>query len=261
MRALRLAVRLESLKLPFRQAVDVAAQMGFAGVQFDAAGELSPEELTQTGRRQVAHLLRSRNLELAAVGFPARHGFDAIDRLEKRINGAKKVLAMAHDLCSPIVIGQIGRIPEDRLDPRNAHFFDAIAQVGGEADRVGARFAMETGPDSPEAIAKLLGGTGQFGVAVHYDPANLAVRGHDAYAGVRTLAGHIVGTHLKDVIRSAVNISGYLEVPLGEGEMDWDRYFAALAEIEYTGYLTLEREASDRPVEDIAKAVAFLTSK
>lgn len=48
------------------------------------------------------------------------------------------------------------------------------------------------------------------------------------------------------------------EVPLGEGGVDWKNYIAALREIGYDGYLTIERECGDDPVADITAAVKFL---
>ena len=120
--------------------------------------------------------------------------------------------------------------------------------------------------------------------AVNFDPANLVmVTGDDPVQGVRLLKPYIVHTHVKDGIRvrevdprivyrpigfnpmdrqeTAVMLTGgkpYKEVPLGEGAVPFDPYFAALEEIGYKGYLTIEREAGDDPEEDIRKAVQFI---
>src|SRR5262249_59460571 len=71
---MKLGVRLESLGLPLRPALTATAKMGAAGVQVDAAGDLSPERLSQTGRRELGNLLRSHNLQLTALGCPLRRG-------------------------------------------------------------------------------------------------------------------------------------------------------------------------------------------
>ena len=47
------------------------------------------------------------------------------------------------------------------------------------------------------------------------------------------------------------------ELPLGDGDVDWDNYLKALKEIGYDGFLTIERECGDNPEKDIA-AVSFL---
>ena len=53
-----IGVRLESLGLPLPPALDEAARLGVGGVQIDAVGDLSPDRLSQTGRRELRHLLR-----------------------------------------------------------------------------------------------------------------------------------------------------------------------------------------------------------
>src|SRR4029079_15310353 len=74
--AMKIGIRLESLALPLRKGLDQAVRMGAAGVQIDAIGDLLPDRLSQTGRREFANLLRSLNLELAALSCPLRRGLD-----------------------------------------------------------------------------------------------------------------------------------------------------------------------------------------
>ena len=47
-------------------------------------------------------------------------------------------------------------------------------------------------------------------------------------------------------------------MPLGTGQVDFPAYLAALDEIGYKGYLTIEREVGDTPAKDIATAADFL---
>jgi sugar phosphate isomerase/epimerase len=82
---MKLGIRLESLGLPLRKALAEASRLGAAGVQVDAVAELSPEQLSQTGRREFRNLLRSLDLELAALGCPLRRGLDNAENLQPRI--------------------------------------------------------------------------------------------------------------------------------------------------------------------------------
>ena len=50
MNRLKIGIRLESLGLPLRRALREAQRLGVRGVQADAAGDLSPHALSQTGR-------------------------------------------------------------------------------------------------------------------------------------------------------------------------------------------------------------------
>jgi L-ribulose-5-phosphate 3-epimerase len=79
MKPLRIGVCLESLGLPLRQGLQEIERLGVTGVQVNAVGDLAPRMLSQTGRREVRHLLRPYNLELTALGCPLRHGLDVTE--------------------------------------------------------------------------------------------------------------------------------------------------------------------------------------
>ncbi|MBR2434356.1 MAG: sugar phosphate isomerase/epimerase, partial [Lentisphaeria bacterium] len=57
-----------------------------------------------------------------------------------------------------------------------------------------------------------------------------------------------------------LSVTGQLfeEVPLGKGQVPWKEYIAALHEIGYDSWLTIEREVGADPVRDISEAVNFL---
>ena len=147
------------------------------------------------------------------------------------------------------------------------------------ADESGARFAVETGPEKADTLRRFLDAIGSRGVSVNLDPANLAMcAGDDPVNAVHTLKDYIVHTHAKDGLRLRAADTRRLyaptfyglepetwdcirEVPLGEGGVKWDEYLAALKNIGYDGFLTVEREVGERPSEDILKAVAFLKEK
>ena len=61
----------------------------------------------------------------------------------------------------------------------------------------------------------------------------------------------------KDVRRVQVSRTAN-EVPLGHGDIDWMGLLGALEEVEYRGYLTVERESGDNRLADVAAGVAFL---
>ncbi|MBY0328364.1 MAG: sugar phosphate isomerase/epimerase, partial [Gemmataceae bacterium] len=58
----KFGVKLECFGVPLRKALLLAAQAGAQGVQFDVTGELSPDKLSESGRREISYLLRSYNL-------------------------------------------------------------------------------------------------------------------------------------------------------------------------------------------------------
>src|SRR5437764_9624526 len=106
MNRLRLGVRLESMELPFRKALLEAQRLGVAGVQFDAVGDLSPAQLSQTGRRELRNILRGYNLELAAVGCPLRRGLDVAEDQQPRLERIRQAMTMSYDLGARIAVVQ-----------------------------------------------------------------------------------------------------------------------------------------------------------
>src|SRR3954468_21175369 len=63
---MKLGVRLESLGLPFRPALAAASRLTVTGVQLDAVGDFHPDRLSETGKREIRHLMTSYGLELTA---------------------------------------------------------------------------------------------------------------------------------------------------------------------------------------------------
>src|SRR5438094_4147205 len=133
MNRLKIGIRLESLGLPLRRALQEVQGLGVAGVQADAAGDLSPRTLSQSGRREFRHLLRAYNLELTALGCPLRRGLDAAKDQQPRLEHVRKVMSLSYDLGPRLVIVQAGQMPEDVNSERGARLTEsltALAQHG-----------------------------------------------------------------------------------------------------------------------------------
>jgi L-ribulose-5-phosphate 3-epimerase len=257
MNRLKIGIRLESLGLPLRRALQEAERLGVAGVQVDAIGDLSPTNLGQTGRREFRHLLRSHNLELTALGCPLRRGLDVAEDQQPRIDRLRQVMTLSFDLGARVTIVQAGQVPEDPAEPRAALLREALLALGHHGDRTGTTLALETGLESGAVLRQFLDRLDTGGLGVNLDPANLLMHGFDPYESVRALRGKIAHTHAKDARKVSAS-RGAQEVALGHGDIDWMEYLGVLEEVEYRGWLTIEREVSDNRVADVAAAVAFL---
>ena len=95
------------------------------------------------------------------------------------------------------------------------------------------------------------------GLGANLDPANLLMGGFDPYESARALHGRVVHSNAKDARMTGASRTAQ-EVPLGQGDIDWMRYLAVLAEIEYAGWLTVARAGGDNRVADVEAAVGFL---
>ncbi len=253
----KIGLRLESLGLPLRQALEAARRMGVTGVQIDAVGDLDPRQLSQTGRREFRNLLKASNLELAALGCPLRRGLDVPEAQEERIDRLRLAMTLSFDLGPRIVVAEVGRIPEKPDDPRHVLMTEALSALGRHGDRVGAFLALQTGLDEGGVLRKFLDSFDTGGLAVNFDPANLMIHGFDLYETARVLRGKIVHANAKDARESGSSRQAQ-EVPMGHGDIDWLACLGALEEIDYHGYLTVDREGGTDRLSDVAAGVKFL---
>jgi len=274
---MKIGVRLESLGLPLKRAVNEAARLGVAGVQVDAAGDLAPDRLGQTGRREFRTLLRSLNLELTALGCPLRRGLDVAENLQPRIEHVRQVMALSYDLGARLALVEMPAIPDEpketetpalsagglllgsapaRMHPATA-LREALADLGAHGDRVGATLALECGRDSAEKLAAYLARFNTGALGVNYDPANMLLNGFDPIQSLPPLRDRLVHVHARDARLSGASRAGQ-EVPLGAGDIDWLTFVAVLESLDYRSWLVLKRETGDNRLAEMTSGVAFL---
>jgi len=249
---------LESFRLPTEEALDQAAGIGVQGIQvYTVAGDRAPENMTAEMRRNFLNAVKSRGLQISALCGDLGKGFTNPELNPSLIEKSKRILDLALDLDTKIVTTHIGRVPDDPSDETYKIMQAACRELAEYADSLGAHFAIETGPEPAARLAAFLDTLGSTGVAVNFDPANLTMCvADDIVAGVHALKKYIVHTHAKDGLRGTMPPFG--EVALGTGDVDWPNYLKALQEIGYHGFLTIERECGENPLEDIRTAANFL---
>lgn len=250
---MKIGIISDSLRLGFAESVKKAASLGAQGIQkYMTFGDFVAENLTPARLAEIRDIMDSNGMVFSAIcgdfGWDLAHP----DIVEK----SKAVLEKTKELGCSIVTTHVGRI--DRSDEARMEIFRKNARALAEyANSMGAYFASETGTEKAEELRWFLDSVGTPGLAVNLDPANLVMcADDDPVAAVKTLAPYIVHTHAKDGVRHADG--SWLEVPLGQGGVDWPNYLKALDSIGYKGYLTIEREVGDDPAGDIGMAVDFL---
>ncbi|MBI2826339.1 MAG: sugar phosphate isomerase/epimerase [Planctomycetia bacterium] len=255
---LPIAIQLHSLRLPFKKALPVAAQLGVAAVEIDAREHVRPGDLSDTGRRQLRKMLADLNLRVAAVAFPTRRGYNVATELDLRISATKEAMKLAHALGANVVVNQVGRVPATD-SPEWGTMREALADLGAYGNHVGATLAAETGSEKGEDLARLVEALPEGALGVTFNPGNLIVNGFSAMDAVRALGRYVRYVHARDAVRDLARGRGE-EVPLGRGVADFPALLAALEDHGYRGYLCVERERAENPVYEIGHAVQFLKS-
>ncbi len=266
---------LECFRLDTLSALDRVAQLGASGVQIRVThGELTPENLSAEKRKELLKAIKDRGLTVSALCGDLGQGFGDPEKNPELIERSKRILDLAKDLETDVVTTHIGVVPGEKAHPRYAIMQDACGQLALYADSMQAHFAIETGPETAMTLKGFLDGLHSTGVAVNLDPANFVmVTGDDPVQAVYTLKDYIVHTHAKDGRRlryvdpeiiygleeaEMLGDTSFIELPLGEGDVDFKNYLKALNDIGFTGFLTIEREVGDDPAKDISMAVRFL---
>lgn len=270
-----IGVIIDSFRTDTASAVKKAAAVGAQGIQVYATkGEMSPENLVGAKRSDFKKLVADNGLVISALCGDLGGGFGNRDENPERVEKSKRIIELAKELGTDVVTTHIGVVPQDSNHERYKIMQEACFELSRFADSLDAHFAIETGPETSAVLKGFLDSLGSTGVGVNLDPANLVmVTGDDPAGAVYNLRDYIVHTHAKDgkqlyykdpeivyglVKDSLVTGPSFLEVPLGEGSVDWNKYLAALEDIGYKGFLTIEREVGDNPEKDIITAVDFL---
>lgn len=284
----KIGVIVDSFGVGVTEGLKKAKEVGADGVQIYAvSGEMDPAALSPAKRKELRSYIEGLGLEISALcGDLAGHGFQDEAANPEKIDKSKRILDLAVELGTNVVTTHIGIVPDDTSSRIYDSMQRACEELGVYAKSLNAYFAIETGPERSAHLKSFLNTLSTNGVSVNFDPANMVmVTGDDPVEGVKLLKDYVVHTHVKDgkqlrpvdprdvygflgygamshekIAEMAASGAAFEEVPLGEGTVDFPAYFAALQEIGYKGYLTIEREVGANPEEDIRKAVAFIKS-
>ncbi len=273
---MKIGVIIDSFRKDFAESVNLAKKIGADGIQIGARFFIEKENCEALVKEQ-AKICREVGIEVSAICGDL--GCDMYYTQERRlIDRTKRILEYAKEFGTNIVTTHIGVVPEDKNSKQYESMHNVCKELSEYAKKLEGHFAVETGPEKSELLRDFLDSLGSDGVAVNLDPANLVMcAGDDPEKAVFNLKDYIVHTHAKDGIMlkqvdtkqiycpkyygvEKVKECPFKEMPLGKGNVNFEKYLGALRKIGYNGYLTIERECGDTPYKDIAEAVEFLDS-
>jgi sugar phosphate isomerase/epimerase len=235
--------------------------MGFDNIQFLF---WEPRYWTDEWLKVLKDVLAETEIEVTAfwAGFDPPVAWNFIDGpitvglvpeayRDRRITQVLKGARFAHDLGIKYVATHLGFVPEDPNDVLYTGTLVAVHLLAKELDKNGQVLLFETGQETPTTLLRLfsdLEKRGSTNVGVNFDPANFLHYGKaNPVDAVYVLAPYIKGVHAKD---ACYPTDGYYlgkEKPIGEGQVDFPRFIAALKEVGYDGFVTIERELECDP--------------
>ena len=250
-------VVLESLRLRIKDGIKTASTLGFKGIQIDATQrDITPENLSQTGRRELRRIIDLNRLELCALGGELGIGFINENEFDFLINRIKAIINLALDLQTNIITVQIGSIPTE-TDSTHWHAVNtAIGEIGRHAENYGCRLAAKISFDNYSTLKDFLKSLYTEGIRLIYDPASLMINNLDPIKGIHELHKYIVHTNLWDTRQTEEGRN--IEVPIGEGILPVEEFVSTLESTGYYGFYVINSKTMQQPVENIKKGKEFL---
>ena len=261
---------------PYR-GMEIAVELGVDGVHVPAyGGGLDLEHKSSAERAQILERIKGYGLEVSAlIGWGGQVDLGEEEGLAENIEWGKRLNETAADVAGGLWMAHVGIMPDDDSDPKWARFVDSLGQIAAQGEKVGAKLALETGPEPPPVVRKMVEAVNSPALRVNYDPANLilwpptlaarrnepydyeaALRDFDPVEGLRTLIPYVVHAHAKDAV---TNPQGEKEeVPLGTGMAQWPKLHEIYQENGYEGFYAIERECGEDAMGDVKAAVEYL---
>jgi sugar phosphate isomerase/epimerase len=211
--------------------VMTGAMLGFPGEDYT-----TPQTIKETG----------------GFGSPALRA----ERIERLKWALERTLAMGLTDLSL----HAGFLPEPGELARRA-MLQTLAEAGRLAADHGVTLAFETGQETADLLRRTLDELKNPSLKVNFDPANMLLYDMgDPIRAVEILGPDIRSVHMKDARRPTVSGQWGEEVPLGQGEVNIQKFVEALKKNGYAGPLIVEREVGDQAarLRDVASGLAYL---
>ncbi|MCA9193620.1 MAG: sugar phosphate isomerase/epimerase [Planctomycetales bacterium] len=254
---LRLGVALSSFGQPFKKALHTAASLGARGIEIDARNDLRPNEISDTGRRQLRKLLADLNLRVAGVRFSTRRGYDATDNLDRRMQATVEAMRFAYSLGANVIVNSVGRIPESSDHPAYVQLQACLSDLARHGARIGAMLAAETGTEPLPVLTKLLDSIPERAIGICLNPGNLIINDHYSEDDIGICAERILHVYARDGVRDVARGKG-VDVPLGRGSAEFPTILGALDQHHYNGWFVIDRMGSLDPIQETRTSLSFL---
>ena len=253
--------------------LDVAREVGVRTIQLHAPAR---ETRTAEYAERLQAQLKDLGLALTAVfgGFAGESyadiptvvntvGLVPPETRAERLVEMKAISEFARVLDCDVVALHLGFVPHDTQDPLYAQVVEVTRDLCDHCQGNGQSLHLETGQETADELLRFIGDVQRDNLFVNFDPANMIMYGSgEPIEALNKVASYVRSVHCKDATWAERPGEEWgAEVPLGEGQVDMEKYLRALAEMGYDGALTIEREIAEDPVrqqEEIGSAVQLL---
>ncbi|MGN6544464.1 MAG: sugar phosphate isomerase/epimerase family protein [Aureliella sp.] len=257
------------------------------GVKLEVASELkiptiqlhAPHRATRTPEQAEKFIqrLEELNIQLTAVfgGFDGESYAD-IPTVERtvglvppetraaRLQEMREISDFARLLGCEVIALHLGFVPHDTAAASYQEVVDVTRQLCDHAAQNDQAVHLETGQESADSLLAFLSNVQRNNLFINFDPANMILYGTgEPIEALKKVGKYVRSVHCKDGTWSdQPGVTWGREVPLGEGQVNFEAYLTTLRDIGYRGPLTIEREIPQEPERqkaEIGRAVQVLT--
>jgi sugar phosphate isomerase/epimerase len=257
MPATKIAIPTRLISHSLKNSIPIIAQMGAAGIQMDVINEI--EELSsQTAQKHFLKLLSQHGLSIGTTFLGLTRPLTDAETLESQITKIKNGITLSSILKVNVLTTHIGPLPEEDAKEYPV-LIEVLNDLARHANHTGVTLALSPMNESPVKFVQFLDKINQGPVALNFDPASVYAAGHspsEEYQAVYKKVTHVV---VRDSVRQLDGAG--LEVPFGEGDVDWDEMFALLYEGHYEGWMTVMRTQGTSIQDDLVKTVLAVNLK
>jgi sugar phosphate isomerase/epimerase len=293
---LNLAVATEDFGQPLRQAIELAAKNKVQGLRLNARTEVRAHDFSDTALRQLKHYITEHQMKVAGLTYSTRNAIYDQENLDQRLSGIRLAMTQVRKLGTSELLIRIGRIPDAESDapakspnsPSNddvdslrnpfsfapdkggsmltsksdAQKFQLLCEIlndlSCDGNRNGVTLQLQFSSFNPQRIRKLLEQVKGGAVGAVFDPASCIMTGSHPVRVFRDLYGQIGYIRLRDAQKD-IDGAG-IEVPLGDGCIDWTELLPTIVEADFSGWVCVERTGGDQRDEDVRDAVRKINS-
>lgn len=238
-----------------RDVFGIAAQLGFDGVELDwheleqiHGGTLSPED-----RPRWLGLAKENGVVISGVAAHFLNGGGLASADEKHqeqgLWAIREGLQLCRDLEAEALLVPFFGTAEMESEDDKKRLVEHLQTLAPEAETAGVVIAIEHTLRGDEA-AQLLEEINSPFVGDYWDIANCMSLGFDPLQEIQMLGKHIARVHAKEFEkakvtgpRTAGSYPGLNTLPFGDGDVPVKEVLAALKNVGYTGWVTLETGA------------------
>lgn len=190
-------------------------------------------------------------------------GLVPLETRSARVVVLKQIIDFTKSLGVAVTGLHVGFVPHDAESEAYGAIVQTMRDICDYAAERGIAIHLETGQEPADVLLAFLENVDRANLFVNFDPANMILYGcGEPIPALKKIGKYVRSVHCKDAKWSdQPGVTWGEETPLGEGDVDFSEYLRTLAEIGYTGPLTIEREIPqepDRQKAEIGRAVDLL---